>query len=368
MWKPALALALIPLLSACSRDGGAGTPPGSTTRAEAGRPGAVTVAGAGATFPFPLYARWIAEYGKAHAGVLVDYQSIGSGGGIRQITERTVDFGASDAPMSDEQLGKAPGLLHVPTCLGAVVLTYHLDGVAGGLRLGADALAGIFLGTVKSWDDPAIAKDNPERKLPAKPIATVHRSDGSGTTRIFVDYLSTVSPAWKSGPGTGTSVSWPGGMGAKGNEGVSAAVASTPGAIGYVELAYAVENKLAFASIRNKAGQFVTPTVASTTAAGAAAAAHMPDDLRVSIVDPDGDGAYPIAGFTYVLLYAEQKDATKGKALVDFLSWATHDGQRLAAGLSYAALPAAVVEKVDAKLASVKGPDGKPLLSAPIAR
>ncbi len=360
MLRTSLAIAILAAMPACSRDGGgAGEAPLPGAKAKEGpAAGAVTVTGAGATFPFPLYTKWIAEFGKRAPDVKVDYQSIGSGGGIRQITERTVDFGASDAPMTDEQLAKAAGVVHVPTCLGAVVVTYHVDGVPSGLRLGPDAISGIFLGTVKTWDDAAIAKENPGVKLPAKAIASVHRSDGSGTTRIFVDYLSAVSPAWKTGPGSGTSVSWPGGLGAKGNEGVSATVASTPGAVGYVELAYAVQNKLPFASIRNKAGQFVAPSVESTTAAAAGSAARMPDDLRVSIVDAEGDGAYPIAGFTYVLLHAQQKDARKGKALVDFLGWALSDGQKLAGDLHYAALPAAVAEKARRKVAAVTGPDG----------
>jgi phosphate transport system substrate-binding protein len=304
----------------------------------------------------------MSEFGKAHPDTKLDYQPIGSGGGIRQITERTVDFGASDAPMNDEQLGKAPGIVHIPTCLGAVVLTYNLDGVASGLNITPETAAGIFLGKIKNWDDAALKKDNPTAKLPSKPITTVHRSDGSGTTKIFVDYLSAVSPEWKSGPGTGTSVSWPGsGLGAKGNDGVTAQVKQSPGAIGYVELAFAVENKLAFASVKNKAGKFIAPSLESTTAAGAGAIAKMPDDLRISIVDAEGEAAYPISGFTYILLYTEQKDAAKGKALVDFLKWAVHDGQKLTAALNYAALPAPVVEKVDKKLVAIVGPDKKPL-------
>jgi phosphate transport system substrate-binding protein len=366
MLRTSIALALLAALPACSRDGGnAGDAPLPGSKATAAAPspatGPVTVAGAGATFPFPLYTKWIAEFGRRSADAKIDYQSIGSGGGIRQITERTVDFGASDAPMNDEQLAKAQGIVHVPTCLGAVAVTYHLDGVSTGLKLGPEAISGIFLGTVKTWDDALIKKDNPDVKLPATPIASVHRSDGSGTTKVFVDYLSAVSPKWKDGPGAGTSVSWPGGLGAKGNEGVSATVSSTPGAIGYVELAFAVQNKLTFASIKNKAGQFVAPTVESTTAAAAGAAARIPDDLRVSIVDAEGDGAYPIASTTYVLVHAQQKDARKGKALVDFLGWALADGQKLAPDLHYAPLPATVAEKARRKVASITGPDGAPL-------
>jgi phosphate transport system substrate-binding protein len=352
----------------CSKsDGGGsegslpGSKPAGTTQAALATGGA-SLTGAGATFPYPLYTKWISEFGKTQPGVKINYQSIGSGGGIRQITERTVDFGASDAPMSDEQIGKAPGILHIPTCLGAVVLTYNLEGVPSGLKITPEAAAGIFLGKIKDWDDPAITKDNPDLKLPKKPIASIHRSDGSGTTKIFVDYLSAVSADWKSGPGSGTSVNWPSGLGAKGNEGISGQVQSTPGSIGYVELVYAVQNRLSFAAVKNAAGKFVVPSLEGVTAAGASALARMPDDFRISIVNAEGDGAYPIAGFTYMLLYKEQKDAAKGKALVDFLAWSLHDGQRLTRDLAYAPLPDELVKKADAKLKTVTGPDGKPLL------
>lgn len=324
--------------------------------------GEVALTGAGATFPFPLYTKWIAEFQKARPNVKINYQSIGSGGGIRQITERTVDFGASDAPMGDEQLAKAPGILHLPTCLGAVVLTYNLEGVPTGLKLTPEAIAGIFLGKIKKWSDPAIQGENPDTTLPDKEIASVHRSDGSGTTKIFVDYLSAVSPEWKSGPGSGTSVSWPGGLGAKGNEGIAALISSTPSTIGYVELAYAMQNKLTFAAIKNQAGKFVLPSLESTTAAGARAAATIPDDLRISIVNAEGEETYPIAGFTYILAYQQQKEANKGKVLAEFLKWSMHEGQQFTKDLHYAPLPATVVEKVDRKLASLTGADGKALL------
>ncbi|HVY47156.1 MAG TPA: phosphate ABC transporter substrate-binding protein PstS, partial [Minicystis sp.] len=241
--------------------------------------GEQALTGAGSSFVNPLMSKWVSDYGKAHPGVKIDYQSIGSGGGIRQITQRTIDFGATDAPMTAEQLQKAPGILHVPLCLGAVVLAYHLDGVPSGLKLTPEATAGIFLGQIKSWDDDAIKKENPDAKLPNKPIATVHRSDGSGTTKIFVDYLSAVSPAWKSGPGTGTSVNWPGGLGAKGNEGVTAQVKSTPGAIGYVELAYAKQGGLTWVSLKNKIGNFIAPSLES--ASQAFEGVTIPDDTRV---------------------------------------------------------------------------------------
>ncbi len=331
---------------------------GSAAPAEAPK-GDGSLTGAGATFPYPLYTKWISEFEKTRPGTKINYQSIGSGGGIRQITERTVDFGATDAPMSDEQMGKAPGILHIPTCLGAVVLTYNVEGVPSGIKITPEAAAGIFLGTVKDWQDPLIARENPGVKLPKKNITSVHRSDGSGTTRIFTDWLTASSPDWKKGPGAGMSISFPSGLGAKGNEGVSGQVSSTPGAVGYVELVYAVQNKLPYASIKNASGAFVAPTPASITAAGAAGVAKMPEDLRGSIVNAEGPDAYPIAAFTYIVLYEKQTDAAKGKALVDFLAWAAHDGQGFTEPLSYAPLPAAIVAKVDAKLARVAGPDGK---------
>jgi phosphate transport system substrate-binding protein len=366
MTRTLFALSILALAVGCSKsDGGAGDAPlpgSKKADAPTAAGGKVTLTGAGATFPYPLYTKWISEYTKAQPELQINYQSIGSGGGIRQITERTVDFGASDAPMSDEQLGKAPGMVHIPTCLGAVVLTYNLEGVPSGLKITPEAAAGIFLGKIKDWDDPAIARENPDVKLPKRAIASVHRSDGSGTTKIFVDYLTAVSADWKSGPGSGTSVSWPSGLGAKGNEGIAGQVSSTPGAIGYVELVYAAQNKLSYASMKNAAGKFVMPTLESVTAAGASALAKMPDDLRVSIVNAAGDAAYPISGFTYMLLYKEQKDAVKGKALTSFLAWSLHDGQKLAQPLNYAPLPDELVKKADARLHTVTGPDGKALL------
>ncbi|WP_434047358.1 MULTISPECIES: phosphate ABC transporter substrate-binding protein PstS [Sorangium] len=368
MTRTLLTLAMLTVTAACGRSDApqdTGSLPGSNKSAgpQPSADGEIALTGAGATFPYPLYTKWISEFQKTNAKVKINYQSIGSGGGIRQITERTVDFGATDAPMTEEQLAKAAGILHLPTCLGAVVLTYNLEGIPSGLKLTPDAAAHIFLGKIKKWNDPAIQQENPDVKLPEKDIATVHRSDGSGTTKIFVDYLSAVSPEWKSGPGTGTSVNWPGGLGAKGNDGVSALISSTPAAIGYIELAYAMQNKLTFASLRNKSGKFVAPSLESTTAAGAGAAARMPDDLRISLVDAEGEDAYPIAGFTYLLAYQEQKDLAKGKVLARFMRWAMQDGQKFTNDLHYAPLPAAVVEKVNAKLAALVGPDGKPLLA-----
>jgi phosphate transport system substrate-binding protein len=356
------AASLVVLAAGCSKtDGDSGEALPGQKSAAGKATGQASLTGAGATFPFPLYTKWIDEFTKGKPDLKINYQSIGSGGGIRQITERTVDFGASDAPMTDEQLAKAPGILHIPTCLGAVVLIYNLEGVPSGLKLTPEATAGIFLGKIKQWDDPLLQKDNPEVKLPSKAIASVHRSDGSGTTKIFVDYLSAVSPAWKSGPGAGTSVNWPSGLGAKGNEGVSAQVSSTPGAVGYVELVYATQNKLTYASLKNAAGKFVAPTLESITAAGSGALARMPADFRVSIVNAEGEAAYPISGFTYLLVHKEQKDTAKGKALLGFVKWAIHDGQKLTEGLHYAPLPEELVKKVDAKLAGITGPDGKAL-------
>ncbi len=319
--------------------------------------GTLLINGAGATFPFPLYSKWFSEYNKLHPDLQFNYQSIGSGGGIQQITNHTVDFGASDAPMKDEQLQKAPGTVHIPTVMGAVVVTY--DAPIAQLRLTPDALAGIFLGKIQRWNDPALAAVNPGVKLPDGAIAVIHRSDGSGTTNIFTDYLSKVSPEWKARVGSGTAVRWPTGLGAKGNEGVSGLVKQTPGAIGYVELAYANQNRLPAALLRNRDGAFVAATMASTSAAAAGVA--MPDDFRVSITDASGKDAYPMASFTYILVPQDQQDPVKAKAIVEFLDWAVHDGQKYAAPLDYAPLPAPVVEKVTAKLKTLTA-RGKPVL------
>lgn len=341
----ALLVAMAALLAGCG-GGAAPVPP----RGAGGQGQAISLTGAGATFPYPLYSRWFDVYEK-QSGVRINYQSIGSGGGIRQLLERTVDFGASDAPMTDEQLAAAAGkILHIPTVLGAVVVSYHLPGVEAGLRLRPGVLAGIFLGEITRWNDPRVAQDNPGLKLPDMAIAVVHRSDGSGTTAIFTDYLSAVSPAWRQRVGKGTSVNWPVGLGGKGNEGLTGQVKQTPGALGYMELAYAVQNRLPYAALLNRAGRFVEPTLESTTAAAASAAASLPDDLRVSIVDPPGEQSYPIAGFTYLLVYQEQADRAKGRALADFLWWALHEGQGYAKDLLYAPLPAEVVQKAEAKV------------------
>lgn len=320
------------------------------------RADALLVTGAGATFPFPLYSKWFSDYNKLRPELRFNYQSIGSGGGIKQISERTVDFGASDAPMTDEELAKAQGIQHVPTVLGAVVVTYHAP--IEGLKLTPETLAGIFLGGITKWNDPKLAQDNPGVKLPDTAVAVVHRSDGSGTTSIFTDYLAKISPEWKSRVGAGKSVKWPVGLGAKGNEGVTGVVKSTPGAVGYVELAYAHQNQLAMASLRNRDGVFMAPSLESTSAA--AAGVEMPADYRVSITDAKGKDAYPLASFTYVLVYKDQADPKKGEAMLRFLWWAVHEGQATAASLDYAPLPKAVVAKVEKTLGSLTV-QGKPV-------
>ena len=316
--------------------------------------------GAGATFPFPLYSKWFSQYNKLHPDIQINYQSIGSGGGIKQITERTVDFGASDAPLSDEQLQKASGVQHIPTVMGAVVIVWNLSGVQQ-LRIAPETLAAIYLGKVTKWNDAALKKDNPTAKLPDTTITVAHRSDGSGTTNIFTDYLSKVSPDWKSGPGKGTSVNWPAGLGGKGNEGVTGLVKQTEGAIGYVELAYANQNKLPTAELKSHDGEWVKASLESVSAAAAKAA--IPEDYRVSITDQPGDGAYPTAAFTYLLVYRDQQDAAKGSALLNFIWWAVHDGQKEAAALDYAPLPKPVVEKVEQTLKRMTV-NGKPVLAS----
>ncbi len=306
----------------------------------------VRLNGAGATFPYPLYSKWFSEFGKARPEIQINYQSIGSGGGIRQVLEGTVDFGATDGPMTDEQLRKAKtNILHLPTVLGAVVPAYNLPGVTGEIRFTPGALAGIFLGKVKNWRDKAILDANPGLKLPAQAIAVVHRSDGSGTTFVFTDYLSKVSPEWKSKVGAGTSVNWPEGLGGKGNEGVAGLIRQTPGALGYIELIYAEQNKIPFGAVQNAAGEFVRASLESTTAA-AASVTEMPADFRVSITNPPGRGAYPIASFTWLLVPTRIPDPAKGQAIRDFLQWMLRDGQKIAPQLSYAPLPSEVSEKV----------------------
>ena len=317
-------------------------------------PAQTTLNGAGATFPYPMYSKWFSEYHNAHPDIQINYQSIGSGGGIRQVLAGTVDFGASDGPMTDEQLAQSKiKILHVPTVLGAVVPAYNVPGVSGEVRFTPEMLAGIFLGKIANWNDKAIAAANPDLKFPDQPIIVVHRSDGSGTTYIFTDYLSKVSPEWASGPGKGVSIKWPVGLGGKGNEGVAGMVRQMPGAIGYVELIYAVQNKIPYGSVRNVAGAFVKASLESVTAA-AASVKSMPADFRVSITNAPGKDAYPISSFTWLLIPAQSRDAARGKILADFLNWMVDDGQKMTAALTYAPLPENVAQKVKVEIKQVR--------------
>jgi phosphate transport system substrate-binding protein len=307
--------------------------------------GQTTLNGAGATFPYPMYSKWFSEYSKLHPDVQINYQSIGSGGGIRQVTSGTVDFGASDMPMTDKQLQDSKAkMLNLPTVLGADVPAYNIPGVSGEVKFTPEALAGIFLGKISKWNDKAITSVNPEINFPDKDIVVAHRSDGSGTTFIWTDYLSKASPEWKTSVGADTSVKWPVGLGAKGNEGVSGLIRQMPGSIGYVELIYAVQNKIPYGSVRNSAGNFVKASLESVSAA-AASAPKMPPDFRVSITNAPGKDAYPVASFTWLLIPVPSKDAAKGKILHDFLNWMVTDGQQMTAALSYAPLPDNVVAK-----------------------
>ena len=348
-------------LAACGggdKGGNANTGSGAQPQASAGGGGADLV-GAGATFPNPIYQRWFYDYAQS-TGVKINYQSIGSGGGIRQVSEQTVDFGASDSPMSDQEMSQAKGgaILHFPSVIGAVAVTYNLPGAPDGLKLTGDVLAAIFQGKVTKWNDPGIAALNPGVKLPAQDILVVHRSDGSGTTYIFTDYLAAVSPAWKASPGKGKDVQWPVGLGGKGNEGVAGQIKQTPGALGYVELAYARQNKLPVAAVRNAAGKFVQPSLQGATAAAAGVAQSLPPttDFRISIVNAPGADTYPISSFTWLLVYQNQTDATKGRKLVDFIGWALHDGQKEVQALDYAPLPANMVQMEIERLKTVKLP------------
>ena len=308
--------------------------------------------GAGATFPYPIYSKWFDEYAKVDPSVRFNYQSIGSGGGQKQILAQTVDFGASDGPMSDENLAKAPGkILHIPTVAGAVVITYNVPGNLA-LKLDGETTAGIFLGQIKKWNDAKITALNPGTNLPDKEIIVVHRSDGSGTTFIFTDYLSKVSSEWKEKVGNNTSVSWPTGIGGKGNEGVAGQVKQTPGALGYVELIYAIQNKMPYADVKNSGSEFVKPTPESVTAA--LATAGIPDDFRFSMTNAPGKDAYPIAGATWLLVYEQQKDAAKGRKLVEFLKWALTTGEDMVKELGYAPLPDSLRERVLKRVAEIK--------------
>ena len=316
--------------------------------------GQANLNGAGATFPYPIYSKWFSEYHKLHPDIQINYQPIGSGGGIRQLIAGTVDFGATDGPMTDDQLKEAKiKLLHAPTVLGADVPAYNIPGVTGELKFTPQVLAGIFLGKITNWNDKAIAAANPGVNLPNQDIIVVHRSDGSGTTYIFTDYLAKVSPEWQNQVGKGTSVKWPTGIGGKGNEGVAGSIRTLPGSIGYVELIYAVQNNIAYGSVRNSAGVFLKASLEGVTAA-AASVKSMPADFRVSITNPPGKDAYPISSFTWLLIPAQSKDPAKGKILADFLNWMVTDGQKMAAPLSYAPLPDSVAEKVKEEIKQVR--------------
>lgn len=345
---PALALSALACTSSDTGDNeqGAGS-----------RSGSVDLTGAGATFPAPLYFKWTSDYANA-TGIRVNYQSIGSGGGIRQVSEGTVDFGATDGPMTDTELSGAKGgrIMHFPTVLGAVVIAYNLPGFTGELRLSGPVIADIFLDKIKKWNDPKIAALNPGASLPATDILVVHRSDGSGTTYVFTDYLSAISPAWASGPGRGKDIAWPTGLGGKGNEGVAGQIKQIPGALGYVELAYARQNNLPTAAVQNSAGNFIKPSIEAITAAAEGVASRLPadTDYRISIVNSPGANSYPISSFTWLLVYEQQADSVKGRKLVDFIRWALTEGEKQAAALDYAPLPAAIADRLLQRLDSVR--------------
>jgi phosphate transport system substrate-binding protein len=340
--------------AACGKENANQSATSSSTSSSTGQ--SVDLTGAGATFPYPLYSKWFSEYAKL-TGVRINYQSIGSGGGIRQLSEETVDFGASDSPMSDAEMAKAKGgpILHIPTVLGAVVITYNLPGLTAPINLTPQVIADVFSGRIKKWNDQRIAVLNPGATLPASDILVVHRSDGSGTTYIFTDYLTKAVPSWNTAVGKGKEVKWPAGLGAKGNEGVAGQVKQTPGAIGYVELAYAKQNRLPIAALKSQAGKFIVASVPAVTAAAAGVAKSLPPntDYRISIVDAPGPDSYPISSFTWILVYQHQKDAVKGKKLVDFLNWALTDGQAEAPPLDYAPLPAEMATNVRARLKTI---------------
>jgi len=320
----------------------------------------VDLTGAGATFPYPIYSKWFSDYAKS-TGVKINYQSIGSGGGIRQLSEQTVDFGASDGPMSDQELANAKGgpVLHFPTVMGAVVITYNIPGLTRPLNLTGDAIVDIFAGKITKWIDAQIVAQNRGVPLSNSDILVVHRSDGSGTTYIFSDYLTSVSPSWSSTLGKGKEIKWPVGLGGKGNEGVAGQVKQTPGSIGYVELAYAKQNSLPFANIRNAAGRFIAPSIASVTAAAASMKLPKNTDYRVSIANAPGKDSYPISSMTWILVYQNQPDRVKGAKLVNFLRWAYKDGEKTVASLDYAPLPAPMVAQLQSRLKTIRIADSR---------
>jgi len=317
------------------------------------------ISGAGATFPYPIYSKWFNEYGKINKDAKINYQSIGSGGGIKQITEGTIDFGATDSPMSDDEITKANtknsnSIIHIPTVIGSVVLTYNIPGIDKNINLSPDAIAGIYMGTIKKWNDPEIQKENPDTKLPEKEIIVAHRTDGSGTTFVFTDYLGKVSPDWKSKVGVAKDVKFPVGQGGKGNEGVTGLVKQLEYSIGYVELIYALQNKLQYANVKNSEGEFIAPNLESLTKAAEQSVGEIPADLRQSITNAKGKGSYPISSYTYILIYENQKDASKGKTMKEFLTWALSDGEKMAKDLGYAPLPDVVIGKANEKIKNIK--------------
>jgi phosphate transport system substrate-binding protein len=325
----------------------------------------VTLNGAGATFPYPLISKWSSEYYKINPNVQINYQSVGSGAGIQQITAKTVDFGASDAPLTEEEYAGAPGILQIPESIGAVVVAYNLPGIQSGVKLSGDVVADIFFGKIKKWNDPRIVSLNPGIQFPDKDIIVAHRSDGSGTTFVFTDYLSAVSPDWKSKVGEGKSVNWPVGLGGKGNEGVSGILSQNPYAIGYIEIAYAKLNNISYAYIKNKAGKFIEPVLETTANSAAGAVPTLPAGdaswSSVSIVDAPGDNSYPISSFTYILVYKDQTDLTKGKMLTEFLWWAVHDGQKYSSDLLYVPLPNEIIS-LNEKTIKLMNYNGQPLI------
>ncbi len=351
----ALVLTLAACRGASTADvGAAGAAPTAAPKKEE----AISLNGAGATFPYPLYSKWISEYNKLNPNVKINYQSIGSGGGIRQIIAGTVDFGATDAPMKDDEAKQAPSkLLHIPATIGAVVIAYNVPEITGTLRLTPEALVDIYAGKIRNWNDPKIKADNPEVKLPAKEISVVYRTDGSGTTSVFTDYLSKISAEWRAKVGAGKSVNFPLGLGAKGNEGVTGQVKTSPYTIGYIERAYASQNKLPMVELKNRAGKFVAPTTQAMSAA--ADSVQMPDQLFVSLSDADGDAAYPITSYSYLLVYENAKDPVKGAALAKYVWWGLHDGQKFSKELDYAPIPDKVLSKVEARLKELRSGDKK---------
>jgi phosphate transport system substrate-binding protein len=357
-----LLVSLLLALAACK--GTTSTPaPAADSASALSKDEAISLTGAGATFPYPLYSKWIAEYNKLNPNVKINYQSIGSGGGIRQITANTVDFGATDAPMKQEEAKQAPGkLFHIPATIGAVVVAYNLPELTVSLKLTPEVLVAIYAGKIKMWNDPKIKADNPDAKLPEKDISVVYRTDGSGTTAIFTDYLGQVSAEWKEKVGVGKVVNWPAGLGAKGNEGVTGQVKTTPYTIGYIERAYASQNKLPMAELKNKAGKFAAPSIEAMSAA--AAAVEMPEELVVSLTNANGDAAYPITSYSYLLVYEDAKDELKGKALAKYVWWGLHEGQKFSRDLDYAPIPAKILTKIEGRLRQLRSGDKKLLSGA----